>query len=225
MSKAAYSGEWVAGAVRDIAGNCGRFVLLGRRSTNKVTEPAAYVTGVEITSDPGTDGIYATGEAIEFTATFSNAVTVDEAGGTPRLRIDMGLRLEPDRRWAGYDRGTDSTGLVFAYTVAASDESHERGVGWLRNGLELDGGTIGKTGTDEDAVLDHPSESGERRPPRQLGAPDAGRRGDLAGRHAGHPDLRRGPLVRLATPRTGSASPWTASRLRWTGEPPSRAAR
>ena len=119
------------------------------------------MTGVEITSDPGPDGIYATGEAIEFTATFSNAVTVETSGGTPRLRIDMGLRLEPDRRWAGYDRGTDSTGLVFAYTVAASDESHESGVGWLRNGLELDGGTIGKTGTDEDAVLDHPSESGE----------------------------------------------------------------
>ena len=155
-----YFGGSFAGAVRDVAGNAAASVS-SVAVTNNVTEPAAYVTGVEITSDPGPDGIYATGEAIEVTATFSNAVTVETSGGTPRLRINMGLRLEPDRRWAGYDRGTDSTGLVFAYTVVASDESHERGVGWLRNGLELDGGTIGKTGTDEDAVLDHPSESGE----------------------------------------------------------------
>ena len=98
-----------------------------------------WVTGVAITSDPGDDDIYALGDTIQVTATFSEAVTVDTTSGTPRLKISMG----PDYggRWSNYAGGSGAAELTFAYTVAEPNRS-TRGVAVVGNTLELNGGAI-----------------------------------------------------------------------------------
>ena len=74
---------------------------------------------VEITSDPGSDAIYSTGDAIEVTATFDRAVAVT---GKPRIRLRLTTSNAGDR-WAEYASGSGSTELAFSYTVRSSDES------------------------------------------------------------------------------------------------------
>ena len=69
------------GAVRDTAGNA-IALTSGHAIANKVPQPPAMISTVEITSDPGMDSNYATGEDIEVTATFDQAVAVT---GTPQI--------------------------------------------------------------------------------------------------------------------------------------------
>ena len=132
-------------AVRDAAGN-GNARVDGLSITNNVPEPAVSIAGVAITSTPAAGGNYATGEAIEVTVTFSEAVTVDTTGGTPRLRIDLGAG-DNNGRHAAYASGSGTAALVFGYTVAAADESGTAGIALRGDGttqldLDLDGGTI-----------------------------------------------------------------------------------
>ncbi len=61
---------------------------------------------------------YALGGTIEVTVTFSEAVTVTEAGtDKPQIEIDVG----GTPRQAEYESGTGTAALVFGYTVAAGD--------------------------------------------------------------------------------------------------------
>ena len=154
----------VAGsAVKDTAGN-GNLFSEDNAVTNNV-EPAAYaVRGVAITSDPGTDANYETGDNIEVTVTFGTAMTVDTTGGTPRILLDLTGRGSTGERWAGYVSGLGTTALVFRYTVVAGDESRANGIQVNANTLELNGGTI-KDGEDNDALLGHdvvPADAGHR---------------------------------------------------------------
>ena len=48
------------------------------------------VSSVAITSDPGGDLTYQVSDVIQLTATFSEAVTVDTTGGTPRIPFTLG---------------------------------------------------------------------------------------------------------------------------------------
>ena len=50
--------------------------------------------------------------------TFGNAVHVDQAGGTPKLKFRSGSG--PTVHAATYESGTGTTALVFAWTVPAS---------------------------------------------------------------------------------------------------------
>ena len=79
----------------------------------QVTTPT--VSTVTITSSPGSDNTYATGDTITVSVTFSEAVTVDTTGGTPRVRLDIGGR---SRNFAYYS-GDGSSAVVqpFSYTV------------------------------------------------------------------------------------------------------------
>ena len=106
------------------------------------TDPT--VSGIEITSDPGSDRTYAAEDDIQVTVTFSETV---EVTGTPRLRLELG----GGRRTAAYGGGTGTAALVFTYEVAGG-ESDTDGVGV--EGDSLSGGTI-RDGSDNDAVLDH----------------------------------------------------------------------
>ena len=81
---------------------------------------------VEITSDPGMDSNYATGEDIEVTATFDQAVTVTDK---PRIELRLGGGNR-GRRWAEYASGSGTTALVFSYTVVATDESDTTASRW-----------------------------------------------------------------------------------------------
>ena len=141
-------------AVRDVVGNSNSGEST-KEIINNVPETALGIESVAITSTAATGGNYATGEAIEVTVTFSEAVTVDTTGGTPRLRIDLGQGGD-DGRQAAYTSDSDSAALVFSYTVAAGDESGTAGIALRGDGttqldLDLDGGTIrGAGGVDAD---------------------------------------------------------------------------
>ena len=107
---------------------------------------APTVSMVEISSNPGPDGTYAIGEAIEVTVTFDETVVVT---GRPWLSLTVGAETKP----ATYDRGSDSDTLVFAYPVASGNLDTD-GVSIAAGRIERNGGTI-KDGSENEAVLDH----------------------------------------------------------------------
>ena len=135
-----------ASPIRDAVGNA----ALGLSSEPVINETpdtiAPTVSLVEITSDPGSDRIYAPEDEIQVTVTFSEAVDVER---TPRLMLKVGDRNRP----AGYLEGTGTTELVFAYEVVNGDEDSD-GVSIDANSLSLNGGTI-EDAADNSAVLDH----------------------------------------------------------------------
>ena len=108
------------------------------------TDPT--VSGIGISSNPGTDGTYAIGDEIEVTVTFDETVVVT---GRPWLSLTVGAQTKP----ATYDRGSDSDTLVFAYPVASSDLDTD-GVSITAGRIDRNGGTI-KDGSENEAVLDH----------------------------------------------------------------------
>ena len=103
------------------------------------------VTTVAVTSDPGDDGGYAIGDAIEVGLTFSEAVTVT---ATPQITLNVGGQ----NRTAAYSEGSGTAQLVFSYIVAAGDEDTD-GIAVVANSLALNDGTI-RTGA-TDATLTH----------------------------------------------------------------------
>ena len=120
--------------IQDVPGN--EAETLSRETVDNETPDttAPTVSSLAITSSPGSDQTYAAGEEIELTVTFSEAVEVE---GTPQLRLRVGTR----NRTAGYDSGTGTASLVFAYEVADGDED-TGGVSIEAGRIALNGGTI-----------------------------------------------------------------------------------
>ena len=71
-----------------------------------VAPTIATTNGVAITSTAQT---YKIGEKIQATVTFTESVTVNTTGGTPRLTLKIGTK----EKTADYESGTGSTALVF----------------------------------------------------------------------------------------------------------------
>ena len=135
-----------ASPIRDAVGNAA-LGLSNEPVTNETPDTIApTVSTVEISSDPGSDRIYAPEDEIQVTVTFSEAVDVER---TPRLMLKVGDRNRP----AGYLEGTGTTELVFAYEVVKGDEDSD-GVSIEANSLSLNGGTI-EDAADNSADLDH----------------------------------------------------------------------
>ena len=115
---------------------------------------APAVTGVEISSAPAAGSTYRLDEAIEVAVTFSAAVEVDTAGGTPAIALELSGDGTGDgtgtSRSAGYDRGSGTDRLVFRYAVRPGDADGD-GVEVAANGLADGGGTI--RGLDGGTVL------------------------------------------------------------------------
>ena len=114
------------------------------------------VSTVVITSDPGTDGIYAVNDEIGVTVTFSEPAVVTRR---PQLTIEVG----GEDRMAEYEVGTGTAALLFAYKVE-DDDADTDGVSIEANKLTLNGGTI-KDRAGNSAVLTHTavsSQSGHR---------------------------------------------------------------
>ena len=109
------------------------------------------VDSVAISSDPGADGTYATGDVISVALTFNRPVTVDTTDGTPYVAVSVG----DNSRNAAY-ASIDATGkvLTFSYTVG-EDDSDQDGIAMAANTLVLDGGSITGQASGADAVLDH----------------------------------------------------------------------
>ena len=99
-----------------------------------VDDEALKVTGVAVSSTPSSGDAYGAGERISFTATFRGPVTVT---GGPRFAFSLGGEIQRAR----YASGSDSTELVFSYTVAAGDNDAD-GISWAADALSLNGGTI-----------------------------------------------------------------------------------
>ena len=100
------------------------------------------VTGVEVTSEAGADGVYTEGETVEAGVTFSEPVTVGTDGGTPTLALIADTRAGVGRilraPWAS---GSGTARLVFAWTVTEAEGSVSA-VRVAASGLKLDGGTV-----------------------------------------------------------------------------------
>ena len=132
--------------LRDVPGNQAEG-LSREPVTNETPDTTApKVSSLDITSNPGSDETYAMEDEIEVMVTFSETVKVT---GTPRLTLRVGNR----NRTAGYESGTDTEALVFAYEVADGDED-TNGVSVRANQLRLNGGTI-KDEAENAAELDH----------------------------------------------------------------------
>ena len=115
-----------------------------------VREVPPVVTGVTLTSNPGSDGIpdYAIGESVTATVTFDKAVDVT-AG--PQITLLFGTA----EKAADCAAATNTTTVECSYEVAANDTAPD-GVGIKANTLTLNGGTIYSTGsTTNAATLTH----------------------------------------------------------------------
>ena len=135
-----------ANPIRDVPGN-EALGLSSEAVTNETPDTTApTVSTVEISSDPGSDRIYAPEDEIQATVTFSEPVDVER---TPRLMLKVGERNRP----AGYLDGTGTTELVFGYEVVDGDEDTD-GVSIEADSLSLNGGTI-KDGSKNSAELTH----------------------------------------------------------------------
>ena len=112
----------------------------GRRYATRATTPS--ITGLAITSDPGSDNRYVSRDKIEVLVTFSEAVTVT---GSPRLTLLLGsplwIQLGRAARHADFARQPEPRKLVFAYTVA-TDDSDPDGVSVAADSFSPNGGTI-----------------------------------------------------------------------------------
>jgi hypothetical protein len=140
------SGTWtatytiVAGAIdatnRNVSvtatDNAGNATTTADTTNATVDNQAATVGSVSVPSN----GTYISGQNLDFTVNYSEAVTVNTTGGTPRLALTIGATV----RFAGYLSGSGTTALVFRYTVQAGD-SDSNGIA-LNATLQPNGGTL-----------------------------------------------------------------------------------
>ena len=115
--------EWPNSGVNLTAGTDVTVSLTGEEPD---PEAAPTVSTVVVTSDPGADETYGTGDVIRVTVTFGAAVTVDTGGGRPRIQLRIGGGDPEHRKWADYEGGSGSEALVFAYTVRAWRHGRQR---------------------------------------------------------------------------------------------------
>ena len=135
------------GAVADDAGNGNAALAATSVTNNSLVSPT--VTGVALTSGPGSDNTYAIGDVVVATVTFSEAVDIT---GTPRLELDFDGTETPADCAA---HGTDTTKLVCSHAVVETN-SAPNGIAIAANKLTLNSGTIKEAGsTTVNAVLDH----------------------------------------------------------------------
>jgi hypothetical protein len=135
-----------AGAARDAAGN------LNTEATFSITsEIPPAVTGATVNPTATPDGSYGIGTVIDVQVTFSEAVTVATAGGTPTLTLNSGGT-------ATYLSGSGTATLTFRYTVAAGQTAAALDYA-SATALSLNGGTI-KDAAGNDATLTLPAPGG-----------------------------------------------------------------
>ena len=118
-----------------------------------VPEPSAPSTsGKPGIGEAGTDGQWTSGETVQVTIAFDEAVTVDTTDGTPSVALRLGGSAE---RSAAYASGSNTAELVFEYTLVAEDGTHSS-MEVTANSLALNGGTIrSMANAGVDAALAH----------------------------------------------------------------------
>ena len=117
-----------------------------------VREVPPVVTGVTLTSMPGSDDTYAIAESVTATVTFDKAVDVTSG---PQITLLVGTADKA----ADCAAATNTTTVECSYTVLVNDTAPD-GVGIKANTLVLNGGTIYATGsTTNAATLTHSAQS------------------------------------------------------------------
>ena len=112
------------------------------------TPTVPTIESVSITSNPGADNTYATGDTITASVTFSEAVTVT---GTPYVVVDVGGQ---PRNFKYSGDGSSEAAQAFSYTALVGDKDTD-GVSLQANSLTLNGGTIQATDDSTAATLTH----------------------------------------------------------------------
>ena len=145
---------------------------LGARAEGTVPgqEATTRATSASVTSGPGGNGTWDTGETVEAEVRFSDTVTVD---GPPGVGPVLTILLDGTPREASYTGGSGTDTLAFSHTVTAEDDGARRA--WVAaDGLSLNGATLvagqgGNVDTGFDvapwvtAVALAPDASGDRR--------------------------------------------------------------
>ena len=118
-----------------------------------VPEPSVPGTsGKPGIGEAGADGQWTSGETVQVTIAFDEAVTVDTTDGTPSVALRLGGSAE---RSATYASGSGTAELVFEYTLVAEDGTHTA-MEVTANSLVLNGGTIrSMANAGVDAALAH----------------------------------------------------------------------
>ena len=122
--------------------------------------PRVVEDGFEIISSPVIGDVYANRELIQVAVTFTDPVTVNDDAGTPTLKFGLGDPDNPARtERMRYASGSGTDTLVFEYRVLPDDQD-ANGIYIHANSLQLNGGTINRTGYDLAALLRHPIPTG-----------------------------------------------------------------
>ena len=128
-------------------------LFLGLASVTHAQSTAPTISSVAITSNPGPDDTYATGDTITVTFTFSEAVTVDTTNGTPYVVLGIG----GSSGFADYSGdGSGALAQPFSHTVRPLNRDAD-GVSLRENSLRLRDGTIRATDDSANATLTHPA--------------------------------------------------------------------
>ncbi len=121
------------GSVTDGAGNALDAALNNVASTANVLVDT--VAPVAISVSVPASATYHTGDTLDFTVYYNEAVTVNTNGGTPRFSIDVGGTT----RYASYVSGSGTSALLFRYTVVNGDTDAD---GINLSGFSFNGGTL-----------------------------------------------------------------------------------
>lgn len=121
------------GTINDASGNAA-ILTSAAASFAGVKVDAAAPTVASITAP--SSGTYTSGQNLDFTVVFSEAVVVDTTNGTPYLTLIVGSRSVH----ANYLSGSGTGLLVFRYAVVADD--YASGGIEITFGISLSGGTI-----------------------------------------------------------------------------------
>ena len=122
--------DGLSGTIVDGAGNPADLTnaTLGAQASHQVDAVVPTVSSVAMSSTPN-NGTYTTGDTIQATVTFDEAVNVT---GVPQLTLTIGT----ENKTANWTSGDGTASLVFGYTVVLGDEDTD--------GVSIDGlsGTI-----------------------------------------------------------------------------------
>ena len=136
------SGVWTQSSTNEVL----QITVNGYEGVTPVVTPTPTVTGVALTTDPGTDNTYGIGDVVEATVTFDAAVDI---AGSPELELDF----DGVPKTADCTTATNTTTMVCSYTVISND-SAPNGIAIAAN--KLGGSGITATGsTTLTADLDH----------------------------------------------------------------------
>ncbi|WP_313505672.1 Ig-like domain-containing protein [Stutzerimonas kunmingensis] len=129
------------GTIKDAAGNQAVLALATPGAAGSLGASGAIiidgVAPVPISGSVPAGATYGAGQALDFTVTYGEAVTVDTTHGVPYIALTLGAGSTVQ---AGYLAGSGTNALTFRYTVAAGDQDAD-GI-TVASGITLSGGTV-----------------------------------------------------------------------------------